>query len=73
MDKIIEDLELSDESNVNNWSVGLQIIQIVAESHGGTIIFDSEKDRGTTFSMNLPIDSRQYIADILRSSNEPTQ
>ena len=73
MDKIIEDLELSDESNVNNWSVGLQIIQIVAESHGGKIIFDSEKDRGTTFSMNLPIDSRQYIADILRSSNEPTQ
>jgi signal transduction histidine kinase len=42
--------------------VGLPLAQSVAESHGGSIIVDSEAGRGTTFSLNLPIDSRPFVA-----------
>jgi signal transduction histidine kinase len=42
--------------------VGLPLVQSVAESHGGSIIVDSEAGRGTTFSLNLPIDCRPFVA-----------
>jgi len=34
--------------------IGLLVVQKVVEAHGGTITFDSEEGRGTTFRVVLP-------------------
>lgn len=42
------------------WGVGLPYVRAVAESHGGSIALDSSAERGTTFTIDVPIDSRPY-------------
>lgn len=41
------------------WGVGLPYVRGVAESHGGSIGVDSTVERGTTFAIDIPVDSRQ--------------
>lgn len=43
------------------WGVGLQFVRTVAESHGGTASVDSAADTGTTFLIDLPVDSRPFV------------
>jgi signal transduction histidine kinase len=47
--------------NLARQDVGLPLVQAVAESHGGSVIVDSESGRGTRFSLNLPIDCRPFL------------
>jgi K+-sensing histidine kinase KdpD len=42
------------------WGIGLPYVRAVAESHGGSITLDSSEERGTTFTIDLPKDSRPY-------------
>jgi signal transduction histidine kinase len=42
------------------WGVGLPYVRSAAESHGGSVQIDSSVERGTTVSIDLPIDSRPY-------------
>lgn len=42
------------------WGIGLPYVRAVAESHGGSIGLDSTRERGTTFTIDLPLDSRLY-------------
>ena len=42
------------------WGVGLPYVRAVAESHGGSITLDSSAERGTTFIIDVPKDSRPY-------------
>jgi signal transduction histidine kinase len=42
------------------WGIGLPYVRSVAESHGGSVAVDSSVDRGTTFTIDIPIDSRPY-------------
>lgn len=42
------------------WGVGLPYVRAVAESHGGSVAIDSHPDRGTTFVIDIPVDSRPY-------------
>lgn len=42
------------------WGVGLSYVRAVAESHGGSIVLDSARDRGTTFTITVPVDSRPF-------------
>jgi signal transduction histidine kinase len=42
------------------WGIGLPYVRAVAESHGGSIGLDSSEERGTTFTIDLPLDSRPY-------------
>jgi signal transduction histidine kinase len=46
------------QSRKQGWGVGLPFVRAVAESHGGTIVLDSAQERGTTFTMTIPKDSR---------------
>lgn len=42
------------------WGIGLPYVRSVAESHGGSVGVDSGPERGTTFTMDIPVDSRPY-------------
>lgn len=42
------------------WGIGLPYVRSVAESHGGSVAVDSSKERGTTFTIDIPVDSRPY-------------
>jgi signal transduction histidine kinase len=48
------------DGNKQGWGIGLPYVRSVAESHGGSIDVDSAAERGTTFSIDIPTDSRPY-------------
>jgi signal transduction histidine kinase len=48
------------EGDKQGWGIGLPYVRSVAESHGGSIDVDSAEERGTTFSIDIPIDSRPF-------------
>lgn len=41
------------------WGLGLTLVRGLAEAHGGEISVESNKEKGTTFTVKLPIDGRQ--------------
>lgn len=43
------------------WGIGLPYVRAAAESHGGSIVVDSSADRGTTFTIDIPVDCRIFI------------
>jgi signal transduction histidine kinase len=42
------------------WGVGLPFVRAVAQSHGGSITVDSDEGRGTTFTLDVPVDASAY-------------
>lgn len=40
------------------WGIGLPYVRAVAESHGGSVVVDSAEQRGTTFTIDIPLDCR---------------
>jgi signal transduction histidine kinase len=46
--------------DAEGWGIGLPFVRSVVESHGGSVDVDSSRERGTTFSMNIPVDSRPF-------------
>jgi signal transduction histidine kinase len=50
--KVFEDFFSSKGSE--GTGIGLLVVQKVAEEHGGTVSFDSDPGRGTTFTVTLP-------------------
>lgn len=42
------------------WGIGLPFVRAVAESHGGSVGIDSTLERGTTFIIDIPVDSRPF-------------
>lgn len=44
------------------WGIGLSYVRAVAESHRGSIILDSATERGTTFTIDIPVDCRPHLA-----------
>ncbi len=40
--------------------VGLAFVRSIAEAHGGSIGVDSAPERGTTFTLDIPIDARPF-------------
>jgi signal transduction histidine kinase len=45
------------------WGLGLALVRGVAEGHGGSITIDSTPERGTTFLIDLPTDSRPHLSN----------
>jgi signal transduction histidine kinase len=39
----------------------LPYVRTVAQSHGGSIVVDSADGRGTTFMLDLPLDTRPVL------------
>jgi len=49
-----------EDVKVKGWGLGLPFVQNIAESHGGSVVADSEASRGTTFTVSVPVDARPY-------------
>ena len=48
------------EGSQQGWGIGLPYVRSVTESHGGSIDVDSAEERGTTVSIDIPLDSRPF-------------
>ena len=54
----------------NGTGLGLMIVQRIVREHGGTIEVESDKDRGTTFRVKLPIhEKRTRLLEASRDEN----
>lgn len=42
------------------WGLGLTFVHGCAEAHGGRVTLESSAERGTTFTLELPLDARSY-------------
>ena len=60
LQRLFQPFERMENVNIQGWGLGLPFVQSVAESHGGTVVADSAEERGTTFTINVPVDSRPY-------------
>ena len=47
--------DASDRRDRDGTGLGLSIAKIIVEAHGGTIDFDTEAGKGTTFHVELPL------------------
>jgi signal transduction histidine kinase len=52
--------EKARHTRTNGWGIGLPYVRAVAESHAGSINVDSHAERGTTFTIDTPLDCRPY-------------
>jgi signal transduction histidine kinase len=59
--RIFEYLRREGEVNfTEGWGIGLPFVRSVAEGHGGSVAVDSSAVTGTTFIIDIPLDSRPY-------------
>ena len=61
-DRIFEYLRRDDSDKATGWGIGLPFVRSVAESHGGSVLVDSSSATGTTFTIDVPIDCRPFVA-----------
>jgi signal transduction histidine kinase len=50
----------AERSGKAGWGIGLTLVQGIVDGHGGTVSVESSPERGTTFHINNPMDSRPY-------------
>jgi signal transduction histidine kinase len=53
----------AETSGKRGWGLGLAQARAVAEAHGGSIVLDSVPGRGTTFTIDIPLDARPFQRD----------
>ena len=58
--QVFQRAKAAKEGKQRGWGIGLPYARSVAESHGGSIGVDSTKERGTTFLIDMPVDSRPF-------------
>ena len=55
--------------DIKGWGLGLPLVQLVVESHGGGVAVESTASLGTTFTIELPLDCRAYAPEFLNSTS----
>jgi signal transduction histidine kinase len=50
----------SAQGAATGWGLGLPLVKGIVEAHGGSISVDSSRERGTTFTIDIPLDSRPF-------------
>jgi signal transduction histidine kinase len=48
------------QSTTPGWGLGLALVQGIANAHGGSVEAESTPEKGTLFTVTLPLDSRAY-------------
>lgn len=61
--QLFEYLNRGDATEKPGWGIGLAFVQDVAARHGGTVVLDSSEEAGTTFTLDIPCDSRHMHCD----------
>jgi signal transduction histidine kinase len=56
--RLFEHLRRESAGGPDGWGLGLPFVKKVAESHRGSITVDSAPERGTTFTLDMPLDAR---------------
>lgn len=59
--RLFDAFERLEDVKVRGWGLGLPFVQNAIESHGGDVVVDSARERGTTFTLSLPVDARPYV------------
>jgi len=62
-----------DEIGIESNGIGLSLTKELVEIHKGTISVESEINKGTTFVVEIPIDSQKYAANEREGGVEETQ
>ncbi len=52
--------ESAKSSGKKGWGIGLALARSTAERMGGSLAVDSSSERGTTFTIDIPCDARQF-------------
>jgi signal transduction histidine kinase len=55
------------------WGLGLALVRGCAEAHGGTISLESTAEAGTTFTLEIPLDSRSHQPAEVGSASAPAR
>jgi signal transduction histidine kinase len=63
MDRLFKRYQRLEDTQVKGWGLGLPYVRNATESHGGTVVVDSDEERGTRFTVSVPIDARPYVKD----------
>lgn len=58
IERLFEHLRRERAGGPSGWGIGLSFVKKVALSHGGSVTIDSSPERGTTFTMDIPLDAR---------------
>lgn len=58
--QVFQRAEAAKNGDKEGWGIGLPYVRSVAESHGGSVGVDSSLPRGTTFTIDIPLDARPY-------------
>jgi len=56
--RLFEHLRRETTGVLPGWGIGLPFVKKVAQSHGGSVTIDSAPERGTTFTIDIPLDAR---------------
>lgn len=56
--RLFEHLRRESAGGPAGWGIGLPFVKKVVESHGGSVTVDSAPERGTTFTLDFPLDAR---------------
>lgn len=56
--RLFEHLRRESAGGASGWGIGLPFVKKVAQSHGGSVTIDSAPERGTTFTIDIPLDAR---------------
>ena len=51
----------SESGKAKGWGLGLALVKGIAEGHGGAVKVDSSNERGTTFTLELPIRAMEQV------------
>jgi PAS domain S-box-containing protein len=63
-------IESTNATRQKGWGLGLTLVKGLTEAHGGTAALESSAAMGTTFRIDLPIDSRPVVASSQRPDTE---
>lgn len=58
VERLFEHLWRENLGDSRGWGIGLSFVKKVAQSHGGSVTIDSAPGRGTTFTLDFPLDAR---------------
>ncbi len=54
---------LKSSKNKAGWGLGLTMVKGMVDAHKGSIVVESDKDKGTTFKIKLPRDARTVVEE----------